>query len=76
MARTSTRLILLATLVAAAGCAHKRPPILPPAAGETPTGPVKTPAPTPIFAGEERHYGAVPALGSHSAAIRKEFGGG
>ena len=43
---------------------------------DTPTGPVKTPAPTPIFAGEERHYGAVPALGAHSAAIRKEFGGG
>jgi len=43
---------------------------------DTPTGPVKTPAPTPIFAGEERRYGAVPALGAHSAAIRKEFGGG
>jgi peptidoglycan-associated lipoprotein len=40
MARTTTKLILLAALVAAAGCAHKRPPILPPAAGDQPTGPV------------------------------------
>jgi peptidoglycan-associated lipoprotein len=40
MARTTTKLILLASLVAAAGCAHKRPPVLPPAAGETPTGPI------------------------------------
>ena len=39
MARMTTKLILLATLVAAAGCAHKRPPVLPPAAGEQPTGP-------------------------------------
>lgn len=39
MARMTTKLILLATLVAAAGCAHKRPPVLPPAAGDQPTGP-------------------------------------
>jgi formyl-CoA transferase len=42
---------------------------------DTPTGPVKTPAPAPVIAGEERRYGAVPALGQHSAQIRKEFGG-
>lgn len=42
---------------------------------DTPTGPVMTPAPAPVVAGEERRYGAVPALGQHSAQIRKEFGG-
>jgi peptidoglycan-associated lipoprotein len=36
MARTTTKLILLAALVATAGCAHKRPKILPPGAGEAP----------------------------------------
>jgi len=41
---------------------------------DTPTGPVKTPAPTPVFAGEQRHYGPVPALGAHSDKIRREFG--
>jgi itaconate CoA-transferase len=30
---------------------------------ETPAGPVAYPAPAPIVAGEQRHYGAVPALG-------------
>jgi itaconate CoA-transferase len=30
---------------------------------ETPNGPVSLPAPAPIFAGEARHYGSVPALG-------------
>ena len=29
---------------------------------ETPNGPISLPAPGPIFVGEERHYGAVPAL--------------
>ena len=29
---------------------------------ETPNGPVSYPAPAPIFAGEERNYGSVPAL--------------
>jgi len=29
---------------------------------ETPAGPVSVPAPAPIFAGEERSYGAVPSL--------------
>ena len=36
MARTKTQLILLAATLAAAGCAHKRPKVLPPAAGDTP----------------------------------------
>jgi len=39
MARTPTKLILLATLVAVAGCSSKRPPVLPPSGGEAPTGP-------------------------------------
>ncbi|HXD45568.1 MAG TPA: CaiB/BaiF CoA-transferase family protein [Pseudolabrys sp.] len=39
----------------------------------TPTGPVATPAPAPVVAGEERRYGAVPALGEHSMQIRREF---
>lgn len=30
---------------------------------ETPNGPVSYPAPAPVFAGETRHYGAVPAIG-------------
>jgi peptidoglycan-associated lipoprotein len=37
MARTSTKLILIATLVAAAGCAPKRPAVLPPSGGAQPT---------------------------------------
>ena len=40
---------------------------------ETPTGPVKTPAPAPVVAGDRRHYGPVPALGQHSDDIRREF---
>ena len=39
----------------------------------SPTGPVSTPAPAPVRAEELRHYGPIPALGEHSAAIRKEF---
>jgi hypothetical protein len=34
---------------------------------------VSLPAPAPIRSGEERSYGAVPALGAHSEKIRKEF---
>ncbi len=30
---------------------------------ETPNGPVSYPSPAPVVAGEERHYGSVPALG-------------
>ncbi len=40
----------------------------------TPSGPASTPAPGARFVGEERHYGDIPALGSHSDAIRREFG--
>jgi formyl-CoA transferase len=40
-----------------------------------PSGPVSTPAPAPIVAGQERLYGAIPALGEHSEKIRQEFGG-
>jgi peptidoglycan-associated lipoprotein len=36
MAKTHTKLILLAALVAAAGCSHKRPPVLPPSGGDAP----------------------------------------
>jgi itaconate CoA-transferase len=39
----------------------------------TPSGPVAYPAPAARRAGEERRYGAVPALGQHSEAIRAEF---
>ncbi|MGE0565327.1 MAG: CaiB/BaiF CoA transferase family protein [Pseudolabrys sp.] len=38
-----------------------------------PSGPVSTPAPTPIFNGEGRRYGAIPALGEHTDRIRSEF---
>ena len=40
---------------------------------DTPSGPATTPAPASQFVGERRDYGAVPALGSHSEAIRAEF---
>jgi itaconate CoA-transferase len=39
----------------------------------TPSGPVSYPAPAARRDGEPRRYGAVPALGQHSAAIRAEF---
>jgi len=39
----------------------------------TPSGPASMPAPGARFVGEERHYGDIPALGSHSEKIRKEF---
>jgi len=38
-----------------------------------PSGPVSTPAPTPMFAGEPRRYNAIPALGEHTEKIRREF---
>jgi formyl-CoA transferase len=40
---------------------------------DAPSGPVSTPAPTPVWAGAPREYGAIPALGAHSEKIRKEF---
>ena len=39
----------------------------------SPSGPVSTPAPAPLRAGETRVYGPIPALGEHTEAIRKEF---
>ena len=39
----------------------------------TPSGPVTYPAPASRSDGEPRRYGAVPALGEHSAKIRAEF---
>ena len=40
-----------------------------------PSGPVQTPAPAPLRAGEKRSYGPIPALGEHTEMIRAEFGG-
>jgi len=40
---------------------------------DTPTGPVSVPTPPVRWAGEERRYGAIPALGQHTDKIRKEF---
>jgi itaconate CoA-transferase len=40
----------------------------------TPTGPASMPAPAAIHDAAPRGYGAVPALGEHSAMIRAEFG--
>jgi hypothetical protein len=31
------------------------------------------PAPAAILAGDERRYGAIPALGEHTEAVRAEF---
>ena len=36
---------------------------------ETPKGPVSYPAPAPIFAGAQRHYGSVPALNELQAPV-------
>jgi formyl-CoA transferase len=38
-----------------------------------PSGPVSTPAPAPLRAGEERSYGPIPALGEHTEMVREEF---
>ena len=40
----------------------------------TPTGPASMPAPAAIHDGAPRNYGAVPALGEHTAMVRAEFG--
>ena len=40
---------------------------------DAPSGPVTMPAPAPVFAGDQRRYGPVPALGEHSEKIRTEF---
>src|SRR3954470_1154726 len=41
--------------------------------GETPPGPVSSPAPAPIR-DQARCYGRIPALGEHTEKVRKEFG--
>jgi formyl-CoA transferase len=38
-----------------------------------PSGPVTMPAPPPLRAGQGRTYGPIPALGEHTAMVRKEF---
>ena len=38
-----------------------------------PSGPVTMPAPAPLRAGQERTYGAIPALGEHTEMVRQEF---
>ena len=40
---------------------------------DAPTGPVSLPAPPAQRAEEPRRYGAVPALGEHTEAIKREF---
>jgi formyl-CoA transferase len=40
----------------------------------TPTGPASMPAPAAIHDGAPRSYGAMPALGEHTAMVRAEFG--
>jgi itaconate CoA-transferase len=39
----------------------------------TPSGPVSYPAPPELRAAASRRYGAVPALGQHTAKVRAEF---
>ena len=40
----------------------------------SPSGPISMPAPAPTRVGETRDYGPIPALGEHTAEIKKEFG--
>jgi itaconate CoA-transferase len=40
---------------------------------DAPTSPVSVPAPAARRSGEERRYGAIPALGAHTDKVRKEF---
>lgn len=40
---------------------------------DAPSGPVSTPAPAPMCAGDERRYGPIPALGEHTEKVRAEF---
>ncbi len=39
----------------------------------SPSGPVSLPAAAPVFAGDQRRYGPVPALGEHTQKVRAEF---
>jgi formyl-CoA transferase len=40
---------------------------------DAPSGPVSIPAAAPLVAGDQRRYGAVPALGAHTEQVRAEF---
>ena len=40
---------------------------------DSPSGPVGLPAAAPLFAGDQRRYGPVPALGEHTQKVRAEF---
>lgn len=40
---------------------------------DTPSGPVSMPAAAVVFAGNDRRYGPVPALGEHTEKVRAEF---
>jgi formyl-CoA transferase len=40
---------------------------------DSPSGPVSLPAAAPLFAGDQRRYGPVPALGEHTQKVRAEF---
>jgi crotonobetainyl-CoA:carnitine CoA-transferase CaiB-like acyl-CoA transferase len=40
---------------------------------DSPSGPITMPAPPALVKGEERQYGAIPSIGNHSDALRKEF---
>jgi formyl-CoA transferase len=40
---------------------------------DTASGPVSLPSPAPLWAGETRSYGAVPAIGEHTDKVRREF---
>lgn len=55
--------------------ALSRHPQLRRATVQTPVGAVDVVAPPATFRGEDRRLGAVPALGGHTDAIRKEFAG-
>ncbi|MCC5618893.1 CoA transferase [Nostoc sp. CHAB 5836] len=72
----------VAALLRAAGIAHgfvnevadlARHPALRRLRVATPNGVVSLAAPPAVLSGAPRHYGAVPGLGEHNAAIRAEF---
>jgi formyl-CoA transferase len=42
----------------------------------SPNGPLSFPAPAAVWAGEQRQYGPIPAVGEHSEKIRTEFQAG
>ena len=56
MAKTATKLIILAALVATAGCAKKRPPVLPPEPGPAQTAPTEQPTGDQIVPGSREDF--------------------